>query len=35
MDYKVLIIEMVNGIDNTWILEQILCFIENMIKEGD
>ncbi len=33
-NYRREIIEMVQKIENTWILEVILRFIEGMIKEG-
>lgn len=33
MDDKKLIIEMVNKIENVWILNQILQFIQNMVKD--
>lgn len=33
-DYKMLIKNMVDKIDNTWILEQIFRFVTNMTKEG-
>lgn len=33
MDYKQKIIEMVEEIENLWILEQTLQFIQNMTKE--
>ncbi|MFQ9516728.1 MAG: hypothetical protein ACLRZ9_13015 [Eubacterium sp.] len=33
MDYKQKIIEMVEEIENLWILEQTLQFIHNMTKE--
>lgn len=33
MDYKRLIIEMVETIENIWILDQILQFIQNMTKD--
>lgn len=32
--YKQKIIEMVEEIENQWILEQIFRFIKNMTKEG-
>ncbi|MDE7435724.1 MAG: hypothetical protein K2N01_07915 [Lachnospiraceae bacterium] len=33
--YQTKIIEIVQNTENIWILEQILRFIKNMIKEGD
>lgn len=33
MNYKRLIIEMVEKIEDVWILDQILQFIQNMTKE--
>jgi hypothetical protein len=35
MDYKKLIVELLDKIDDGWILKQIYMFIVNMTKEGD
>lgn len=34
LNYEKMIIEMVNSIDDSWILQQIYRYIKNIIKEG-